>query len=87
MLKEVNTGIVIATLLMLCSPECANFVWLRNPKSEAETTEYMTEFDKINGEDSHQRQLRGLSDNKPPQQDQRGYGDGQYKHRNSNDSR
>ena len=87
MLKEVNTGIVIATLLMLCSPECANFVWLRNPKSEAETTEYMTEFDKINGEDSHERQWRELSDNKPPQQDQRGYGDGQYKHRNSNDSR
>ena len=53
--KESTTRMVIARLLTWCSQECANFVRLRELKMVAEATEYMNEFDSINGEDGRQR--------------------------------
>ena len=50
--KKSTTHMVIARLLTWCSQECASFVRLREPKTVAEATEYMNEFDRINGEDS-----------------------------------
>ena len=49
--KKSTTCMVIARLLTWCLQECASFVRLREPKTVAEETEYMNEFDKINGED------------------------------------
>ena len=43
--KESTTRMVIARQLTWCSQECASFVRLREPKTVAEATEYMNEFD------------------------------------------
>ena len=51
-LKEGSEKMALAKLLMSCTPECANFTRLRDPKAIAETVRHMQEFDRMHGLDS-----------------------------------
>ena len=54
-----------------CTPECANFARLRDPKSNAETVRHMQEFDRMHGVDSRQK-LSKYGDSRKRFSDDRG---------------